>query len=811
MRGTERKNPMFGLKIHFLKMQVVIALSLIYYTIGPPVFAAMIIMIVYVPFNYGCSAIIRSYQAKQMLAKDNRVKFTKERCMIFCNSLNNWIITPLFGMKSLCKRKLENLLKYSDTTIVLRETVVHGMAVVKMYAWEEAFEKEINRMRKKEVKFLKKATLLTRILQAVNSAAPLLVAIACFSWFVLSSSNNILNPSIAFVALTVFNQLRRPMSIIAPALQFISKAIVCSKRIDDFLQADELKKQHQTERDQVISIDLRNAYFSWSKEKENLKDAPTLMSLQITLKVQQGEFCAVVGSVGSGKSSLLAAILGEMTLLDGSRNVCGTVSYLSQTAWILNQTVRANILYGLDYDRNRYDKILKACELKKDIFALPRCDATVLGENGAALSGGQRTRIALARALYQTFSGHGIIHSVCDTDCDIFLLDDPFSAVDATTASEMYEKLFGSNGLLSEKTTVLVTHSIEFTKNATVIYVMDGTGGKIVDHGTYEELLERSQVFSKIKQDREEEKNQEKILKAPIRVIMVRSNAIPYKIESCSFPSMHITVVSRSRRLKTVMFEPPQPVDSKQVEDVAVGRIKGNVYLTYLRAFSFKWAILFLILLLLRYLMQMNKQIKDELLLNSVTALSSFWLSNWADSNVKAVSYSETTDGLIIFVALGFMTVLLNIIALVSSTFGGIRASIALHQPLIDAIFHAPLTFFEETSIGRILSRLVADIDVIDMPLPINIRLVVDSLIHISTIMFVISISMPLYIVFVVPFIIGYYNEYGIATTLSYCNKYFLPTNIQIKRIESAQRSQLLGVLSQNINGADSIRAYRRN
>ncbi|KAE9413191.1 hypothetical protein Angca_005361, partial [Angiostrongylus cantonensis] len=207
------------------------------------------------------------------------------------------------------------------------------------------------------------------------------------------------------------------MSLIAPAIQFISKAIVCSRRINDFLQANELKKERESEKDFQISIILENAHFSWNNQKEHLKN--------ITLEVRQGEHRAVVGPVGCGKSSLLAAILGEMNLLEGYRKVNGTIAYVSQISWILNHTVRANILYGLEYNRNKYDKILRACELKKDIFTLPRSDATVVGENGASLSGGQRARICLARALYQ--------------DCDIYLLDEPFSAVDATIAGSMYE------------------------------------------------------------------------------------------------------------------------------------------------------------------------------------------------------------------------------------------------------------------------------------------------------------------------------------------------------------------------------------
>lgn len=672
-------------------LEVTIALSLIYVTVGPPVLGALLIMVLYIPFNYGFSLIIRSYQIKQMQMKDSRLKFTKE--------------------------------------------VLHGMAVVKMYSWEEAFEKEIRRLRREEVKFLKKASLLTRFLQAVNAAAPVLVAISCFSWFVLSSSENLLTPSVAFVALTVFNQLRRPMALIAPSIQFISKATVCSKRINEFLQADELERPGHRVDDEDVSIVLENCFFSWIREKEHLKD--------VTLRVNRGEIHAVVGSVGSGKSSILSAILGEMTHLDGIRKVSGTIAYVPQTAWILNQTIRGNILYGLDYDRNKYDKVLRACELKRDVYTLPRCDATVVGENGTALSGGQRARVCLARALYQ--------------DCDIYLLDEPFSAIDGAVASNMYEKIFGAQGPLCKKTVVFVTHSVEFTKNATLIHVVDG--GKIVDRGTYEELLERSEAFSEIKRERDEARRLGK--------------------------TKEKSVIKQHRRPKTVMFEPPQPSNSRQVEAVAVGQIKGSVYLAYLRAFSYKWVVVFLALLCARYV---------------VHALSSIWLSSWADDNAKMTDSAATTHGLLVYIALALGTVLLNIAALMSSTFGSIRASLDLHHPLVSALMSAPLLFFEETPLGRILSRIAGDIDIIDIPLPINIRLVVDSLIHISTVLVVISITMPVYIVFVIPFTIGY---------LMILN-YFLPTNRQLKRIESAQRSCLLSVLSQNIEGAESIRAYRR-
>ncbi|WKY11927.1 hypothetical protein Q1695_003475 [Nippostrongylus brasiliensis] len=665
-------------------LQITLALLLTYMTIGVPAVGAVLVMLLYVPFNYICSRIIKSYQVKQMQLKDRRLKFTSE--------------------------------------------VIHGISIVKMYTWEEAFEKEISELRNKEVSYLRKASLLTRVVQSVNSAAPYMVAIACFSWFVLSSPENILMPSVAFVALTVFKKLRRPMALLAPSIQFISKAIVCGSRINDFLQAEELERSKDVEGDDEISITLENCFFSWKNEKEHLKD--------ITLHVQQGEVHAVVGPVGSGKSTLLSAILGEMNRLDGKRKVSGTIAYVPQRSWILNQTEN-------NVERNVVFYVLRVCELKKDIFSLPRCDATLIGENGTALSGGQRSRVCVARALYQ--------------DCDIFIMDEPFSSVDASVACSMYEKMFGRQGALSKKTVVYATHSVEFTKNATLIHVLDG--GKIVDRGTYEELLERSEIFSQLKRQRDEA-------------------GATAKFEEKTATKLH-------KKTKTVMFEPPQPPDVRQVETVAEGRIKGNVYLTYLKALSYKWVTVFLVLIICHYITQ---------------ALSNVWLSRWANNNAKQTDSSNTTDGLIIYVILGVVIVLFNIAAAISSTYGSMRASLALHRPLVKSIMRAPLQFFEETPIGRILSRLSGDVDIIDIPLPMNIRLVVDSIIHIATILVVISISMPVYVVFVVPFTICY------AMIL----KYFLPSNRQIKRIESAQRSQLLAVLSQNIDGADSIRAYRR-
>uniref|UniRef100_A0A1I7XI47 ABC transporter domain-containing protein n=1 Tax=Heterorhabditis bacteriophora TaxID=37862 RepID=A0A1I7XI47_HETBA len=367
-----------ALYVHFAwssLFEIVLALIFLYFTIGSPFLAAVIIVIIYAPLNFLCSRLIRSLQ------------------------------------------------------------ILNGMKVVKLYAWEEPFEAEINRLRNEEVKLLTRSTLVSRVLQEINSVAPLL-------------------------------------------------GLVCSRRLNEFFDAEELhiyKEKVPQGEHFTVSVEVQNAFFSWSKEKEDLKD--------ITFNLKKNELNAIVGPTGSGKSSMLAAILGEMTLLDGHRKVSGTIGYVPQTPWILNDTIRANILFGNDFDKNKYDRVIRACDLKKDLYSLPRCDATMVGENGVFLSTGQCTRIALARALYQ--------------DCDIYLLDDPFSTVDSTIAKAMYDMILGPKGILSKKAVVLTTNRIALTQNADTIHIMQGLNGRIVDYGVYVELLLRSKIFSRLRNEME--------------------------------------------------------------------------------------------------------------------------------------------------------------------------------------------------------------------------------------------------------------------------------------------------------------------
>lgn len=227
-------------------------------------------------------------------------------------------------------------------------------------------------------------------------------------------------------------------------------------------------------------VTIENGTFSWGEQT-------ILKNMNISLK--QKTLTAVVGTVGAGKSSLLAAILGEMIKLNGKVNTYGKIAYVSQQAWIQNATLKENILFGKSLDESRYKKVVEACALKTDFEILPAGDQTEIGEKGINLSGGQKQRISLARAVY--------------TNADIYLLDDPLSAVDSHVGKHLFENVIGPHGMLKHKTKLLVTHAVTYLPQShQIIIIKDGS---ISDVGTYQALVDKKGDFAEFMQQHRSE------------------------------------------------------------------------------------------------------------------------------------------------------------------------------------------------------------------------------------------------------------------------------------------------------------------
>lgn len=254
-------------------------------------------------------------------------------------------------------------------------------------------------------------------------------------------------------------------------LNFLMQSIVAVKRINKFMNAEEIATENVTNEPSQYALEIKNGSFSWGSE---------LCLKNINIKVMKGTLTAIVGPVGAGKTSLMSALLGEMEKVKGSVNIDGLVAYVPQQAWIQNATLQDNITFGRPFIKQFYNKVIEACALVPDLAMLPGGDQTEIGEKGINLSGGQKQRVSLARAVY--------------SGADIFILDDPLSAVDSHVGKHIFDNVLSENGVLKGKTRFLVTHSMAFIPQVDKILVM--MNGEITESGNYRQLLAQNKAFA---------------------------------------------------------------------------------------------------------------------------------------------------------------------------------------------------------------------------------------------------------------------------------------------------------------------------
>uniref|UniRef100_A0A0D6QX25 ABC transporter C family member 10 n=1 Tax=Araucaria cunninghamii TaxID=56994 RepID=A0A0D6QX25_ARACU len=411
-------------------LQLVFALCILFHAVGWATLSALAVILLTMLCNSPLAKLQHKFQTELMVAQDERLR-------------------------------------------AITEALVH-MKVLKLHAWEENFKAVIEKLRKVEYKWLSAV----QFRKAYNSllfwSSPILVSTATFGTCYLLRIP--LTPRNVFTFIATLRLVQEPIRVFPDVIAVIIQAKVSLSRIINFLESDELQDWtvEQGTPQESYSILIKSATLSW--DSNSLK--PTLRN--INLEVKHGQKVAICGEVGSGKSTLLAAILGEVPKLRGSLRVCGTLAYVSQTAWIQSGTVQDNILFGRPMYKQKYKKVIQKASLEKDLENLPFGDLTEIGERGVNLSGGQKQRIQLARALYQ--------------DADIYLLDDPFSAVDAHTATSLFKDYI--MGALSEKTVVLVTHQVDFLPAFdSILLMMDGG---IHQSGKYQELLTSCEAFQEL-------------------------------------------------------------------------------------------------------------------------------------------------------------------------------------------------------------------------------------------------------------------------------------------------------------------------
>uniref|UniRef100_A0A1B6KLL2 ABC-type glutathione-S-conjugate transporter n=1 Tax=Graphocephala atropunctata TaxID=36148 RepID=A0A1B6KLL2_9HEMI len=563
---------------------------------------------------------------------------------------------------------------------------------------------------------------------------------------------------------------------------------VSMKRINKFLNNEELDPHSvthdQTERDPIV---VENGTFSWDSSDDN-----STVLRNINLRVPAGSLVAVVGAVGSGKSSLLAAVLGEMEKLSGKVNTKGNIAYVPQLAWVQNATLRKNITCAHAFDKGTFKKVIKACALEQDLEILPGGDMTEIGEKGINLSGGQKQRISLARAVY--------------SQADVYLLDDPLSAVDSHVGKHIFENVIGPTSVLHKKTRVLVTHGVTFLPETDVIVMMKD--GQVVEMGSYRQLIKSKGPFADFllqyleeadEPDGKLEEIREELFKDPslrdkyTRAISVRSE------ESTKTNSLQRQVSTESNTsggpssktsLNKENLEKPGEVGKKKlmtVEEAETGSVKLSVFLYYFKAIGMFTGILtiFCIILYQVFLVSTN-----------------LWLSQWSSDTSTVVNgtqdVSKTHLYLSVYAALGVGQAIFNMVSNLSLSLGCLFAAAWLHSTMLQRILRAPMSYFDTTPLGRIVNRFSKDIDTCDTMLSFNLNAFLGLAVQVLATVAVITYSTPAFIVAIIPIIIFNF----------FLQRFFVATSRQLKRLESTTRSPIYSHFSETVQGAQSIRAY---
>ncbi|PVD27664.1 hypothetical protein C0Q70_12831 [Pomacea canaliculata] len=748
------QDAMFNFVIWTIPLQAIMVVSVLYVYIGPSVFAGVITLIIIVLIN----SFIASREHKLNISN----------------------------------------LKFKDSRLRLMNDLLSGIRVVKMYAWEPSFEKRITDLRSEETKVLLRMAYLNMFMGVCCYFAPFLVTLATFATFVEVSPENHLDARRAFVTLSFLSMMRSHLDLLASLIPMTVQAFVSVQRINRFLCREDLDTNTVTyAADAVNAITIRNGTFTWDRNYE-----PVLKNIDLNIGV--GRLVAVVGHVGSGKSSLISAFLGETEKLSGEVILKSSVAYVPQQAWIQNTTLRDNILFGKLFNEKRYQQVLRACALEPDLEILSAGDMTEIGERGINLSGGQKQRVSLARAVY--------------SDSDIYLLDDPLSAVDSHVGKHIFTEVIGPNGLLRQKTRVLVTHGIHWLPMVDEIIVLSDNG--ISEKGSYDTLMSHNGPFArflKLHLQQRDESEEEEDPEISTVINKIREDVETATSESATsgeelthFYNASYRKSRRTRSKSSSMAESrktksdPRPLEEDksqedngrlvQEETIEKGKVKWSVFLTYIRAAGvvpFTASILFF------------------LLFQAVNASSNFWLSRWTDDNFLATSHGNATLRhdykakndyyLTVFVMFGIAQIITLVVSNLLLWVRTVVASKNLHKRLLASVLRSTMLFFDTTPVGRIINRFSLDIETIDNTIPNYIHNSLTLGMNALATIVVISINTPLFILLAVPIIILFY----------FMQSFYIPTSRQLKRMESVTHSPIYVHFSETISGGATIRAYR--
>ncbi|CAO3621789.1 unnamed protein product [Mucor fragilis] len=688
------------------------------------------------------------------------------------------VVLPLnhYNAKMYTKTQ-DRLMEARDKRVSLMNEVLQGIRQIKFFAWENKWEQRIMDARQEELHHLGVTYLSGVLFNFLWQGSPSLVTLISFYSFCKLEGKELTAP-IAFTAIAVFNELRFAINALPEVFVDLFQALISIRRIETYLDEEEIEPP-LTKND--VMIGFKNATLGWSKQGyTDLQGSTSFILKDLNIEFPANELSLISGATGSGKTLLMLGLLGEVSVLKGTAHcprqaVVDTVSddfvtskdmdpkdwllpyalaYVSQTAWLQNASIRDNILFGLPCAESRYRETLTACALDKDLEILEDGDQTEIGEKGITLSGGQKARVSLARAVYSRAQN--------------VLMDDVLSAVDAHTAKHLYEKcLLGP--LMKERTRVLITHHVKLCVKGSgfIVHInaghanLVGTPNELHQNGQLASIFESEEEKVAQEEDAEEEKAVEEALPAAAK-------------------------------------DQKKPRALVEEETRATGMVKARLYQMYVRMVGgpFFWFVMIALIIGSR----------------GLEVAASWWLKQWSQSyetkhSVLMIQQRQTVaegqdDRLNYY--LGFYC-LINVAGVIVGTArfailyrGVLGANKALYAQLLHRMLRAPLRFFDTTPVGRILNRFSKDFETVDSNIPNHfLNFAIQWVIIISSIITV-SCVLP---AFLVPML-------AVALVNAYLGLKFVSASRELKRMESVSRSPLFSHFTETIIGVATVRAF---
>lgn len=584
------------------------------------------------------------------------------------------------AIKSLLMRR-KAINKVTDQRVSLTQEILQSVRFVKFFSWESSFLDRLASIRKQEIDAIQVLLSIRNAILSVSMSLPVFASMLAFITYSLTQSS--FEPAPIFSSLALFNSLRMPLNLLPLVIGQVSDAWTALNRIQEFLLEEEIKEQIEWNMDMENAIEIEHGSFTWervpsSAEESNGKHLKARAEKQgaesaddsseelepfkltdITVSIKRDELVAVIGTVGSGKTSLLAALAGDMRLTDGKIRLGASRAYCPQYAWIQNTTVRNNIVFGKEYNEEWYNKVVDACALRPDFEVFPAGDKTEIGERGITVSGGQKQRLNIARAIY--------------FDADIVLLDDPLSAVDAHVGRHIMDQAIC--GLLKGKCRILATHQLHVLSRCDRIIVMDE--GRIVEVDTFDNLMRDSEHFKRLMSTTSQEQHEE----ADSDDAGKDRKDAPKKAKSAKQAAL------------------------MQQEERAVDSVGWDVWKAYIMASGSFFNFIFAIVAIL--------------LTNGANIMTSLWLSYWT-SNKYPLSRGQYIG---VYAGLGASQALFMFTFSTILSIAGTNASKTMLHRAMTRVLRAPMSFFDTTPLGRITNRFSKDVHVMDNELTDAMRI----------------------------------------------------------------------------------------